>query len=52
MGINVGKELEKPLFLFQWEDFFDWNLSDIAIHLGFTRSSGDAWAWTDPATQG
>lgn len=52
MGINVGKALEKPLFLNQWEDFLEWKLEDIATHLGFTRGPGDAWAWTDPATQG
>jgi ubiquinone biosynthesis protein COQ4 len=51
-GINVGLALKKPLFLNHWENYLDWQLDDIARHLGFTRGPGAAWDWTTEATNG
>jgi ubiquinone biosynthesis protein COQ4 len=51
-GIAAGLALQHPLFLNQWEDFLDWQLEDIATHLGFKRGPGAAWDWTTDATNG
>jgi ubiquinone biosynthesis protein COQ4 len=51
-GISVGSALREPLFLYQWEGYLDWQLDDIAKHLGFIRGPGTEWDWTTEATNG
>jgi ubiquinone biosynthesis protein COQ4 len=51
-GITMGMALEKPLFLVEWENYLDWDLEDLAAHLGIVRGPGDGWAWTDDASAG
>jgi ubiquinone biosynthesis protein Coq4 len=51
-GIELGRALDKPLFLYPWEDWLDWQLDDIAAHLGFVRGPGDDWHWTIAAATG
>jgi ubiquinone biosynthesis protein Coq4 len=51
-GIAVGLALEKPLFLVEWEECLDWQLDDIAAHLGFARGPAQGWDWTTEATTG
>jgi hypothetical protein len=51
-GISVGSALREPLFLYQWEGYLDWQLDDIAKHLGFIRGPGPEWDWTTDATNG
>jgi hypothetical protein len=51
-GIAVGLALEKPLFLVEWEQYLDWQLDDIAAHLGFARGPAQGWDWTIEATTG
>ena len=51
-GIALGMALKKPLLMIQWEDYLDWQLDDIATHLGFARGPGDSWAWTTEAASG
>jgi len=51
-GIAAGLALEKPLFLVEWEEYLDWQLEDIAAHLGFARGPAQGWDWTNEATTG
>jgi ubiquinone biosynthesis protein COQ4 len=51
-GIALGQTLKRPLFMEPWEDYLDWTLENIAIHFGFQRGPGDAWAWTTEAASG
>ena len=51
-GIELGRALDRPLFLYPWEDWLDWQLEDIAAHLGIMRGPGDDWAWTIAAATG
>ena len=51
-GIELGRALKKPLFMYNWEDYLDWTLEAIASELGFTRGPGEAWAWTREACAG
>lgn len=51
-GIEMGKTLKRPLLMESWEDMLDWQIDDIAVHLGITRGPGAAWDWTTEATTG
>jgi ubiquinone biosynthesis protein Coq4 len=51
-GINAGLALKQPLFMLEWEEYLDWNLDDLATHLGFKRGPAEAWAWTTEAARG
>jgi ubiquinone biosynthesis protein Coq4 len=51
-GIAAGLALKKPLFLVDWEDYLDWQLEDIAAHLGIVRGPAEGWAWTTAAMTG
>ena len=50
-GIAVGMAIEKPLFMYEWEDYLDWQLDDIAKELGFMRGPGKEWDWTTEAAR-
>jgi ubiquinone biosynthesis protein Coq4 len=52
LGIAAGLALKRPLFLEPWGDYLDWQLEDIATHLGFVRGPVDAWAWTTEGASG
>ena len=52
LGIQMGLALKKPFVMQPWEDFLDWQLDDIAAHLGIVRGPGKAWDWTTAATTG
>ncbi|TZG28726.1 hypothetical protein [Sphingomonas montanisoli] len=49
-GIAAGQAIRQPMFLIRWIDYIDWQLDDIAAHLGFERGPGRAWQWTTDAT--
>lgn len=51
-GIGAGQALRQPMFLVRWIDYVDWQLDDIAAHLGFERGPGHDWRWTTEATCG
>lgn len=51
-GIELGRALKQPLFMYNWEDYLDWTLEAIAEELGFTRGPGDDWEWTSDASAG
>lgn len=51
-GIEMGQSLKRPLLLEPWEDMLDWQIEDIASHLGIERGPGKAWDWTTAATSG
>jgi hypothetical protein len=36
----------------EWEEYLDWQLDDIAAHLGFARGPAQGWDWTTEATTG
>jgi ubiquinone biosynthesis protein COQ4 len=36
----------------RWEDYLDWQLDDLAAHLGFEPGPGDEWHWTTEAASG
>jgi hypothetical protein len=50
--LNSPLYREKPLFLVEWEEYLDWQLEDIAAHLGFVRGPAQGWDWTNEATTG
>lgn len=52
LAIEMGQALERPLLLVKWEDMIDWQIDDIAAHLGITRGPGTDWDWTTDATTG
>lgn len=51
-GIEMGQALKRPLLMEPWEDMLDWQITDIAAHLGITPGPGSAWDWTTEATTG
>jgi len=51
-GIELGRALKKPLLMYDWEDYLDWQLEDIAAEIGFVRGPGDEWEWTIAAATG
>jgi len=51
-GITAGQALKKPLFMVDWEDYLDWQITDLADHLGFERGPGEDWAWSLDASVG
>ena len=52
LGVEMGQALKRPMLLEPWEDMIDWQLDDIAGHLGIARGPGKAWDWTTEATAG
>jgi ubiquinone biosynthesis protein Coq4 len=52
LGTAMGLRLEKPLFMYDWLDFLDRSLEDLASELGIARGPGAAWDWTDAAASG
>jgi ubiquinone biosynthesis protein COQ4 len=52
LGIEMGQALKRPLLLEQWEDMLDWQIDDIASHLGIVRGPDAGWNWTTSATTG
>jgi len=51
-GVALGRRLKKPLLMYDWEDYLDWQLDDIAADIGFERGPGDDWHWTIAACTG
>jgi ubiquinone biosynthesis protein Coq4 len=51
-GIAAGLALKRPMFLEEWESYLDWQLDDLAAHLGFERGPGPEWDWTSQAAMG
>ncbi len=51
-GIAAGLAVNQPMFMVRWIDYTDWQLEDIAKHLGFVRGPGAAWDWTTESTNG
>lgn len=52
LAVEMGQALKRPLMLVKWEDMLDWQVDDIAAHLGITRGPDTAWDWTTGATTG
>jgi ubiquinone biosynthesis protein Coq4 len=51
-GIALGQAVKRPLWMERWEDYLDWQLGDLAAHLGFEPGPGDDWHWTTEAASG
>jgi ubiquinone biosynthesis protein Coq4 len=51
-GIAMGQALKRPLFMEPWEEYLDWTVEEIAVHLGIERGPDHAWDWTSEAGSG
>ena len=51
-GYQLGSKQKKPLFMINWEPYFDWEIEDIREEFSFQDGPADgAWTWTGPASQ-
>ena len=51
-GIAAGRAIRMPLIMVEWEQYFDWQLDDIAADLGFQRGPGEAWDYSEAISRG
>jgi ubiquinone biosynthesis protein COQ4 len=51
-GIAAGRAIKMPPMLVEWENYLDWQLSDIAADLGFERGPGAAWMISEELSRG
>ena len=51
-GIEAGQGLKIPVFMIDYEHYFDWQMDDIAADLGFVRGPEDEWAYTEQLCAG
>lgn len=51
-GIVAGQSLKTPLFMIDWDEFYDWPLDKLSDHLGIERGPGEAWDYTEDMCTG
>lgn len=53
LGRALGAKQKRPLFMTRWEDYFDWQMSDIREEFHFEDGPADGhWTWTFEAAVG
>jgi ubiquinone biosynthesis protein Coq4 len=52
LGIEAGQSLTTPLFMIDWDEYYDWPLERMASHLGIARGVGAAWDYTEALCTG
>jgi ubiquinone biosynthesis protein Coq4 len=52
LGIVAGQTLKTPLFMTDWDEYYDWPLDTLSEHLGIQRGPGEAWDYTEELCTG